>query len=299
MPSSPYAQLRVKVNGGAPQTGDVIIAAGDTIQFDATSYDGWAAPVARWEIYSFPTGWGGPGGAWSSESVPQTDGTTYTVWYWLGNSEPPSFVAPASTLWGKFLTRLLVNGGSKGGNPSTDVEDKATMLDMLSPTVALKDLAWRESTQSGGAEKWVKDHKANLRLIDDEFAFILANLSAPSEASFVAGKQSTSSATNVTIASRTFNPAVYNSTGRVITWRAWMRVTSGATATLELYNLTTAATVHTFTSTSSVGEAKSQVFTVPTDLPNSLNSYELRLKRTGGIGTDVAECFSALLEISY
>ena len=165
MPSSPYAQLRVKVNGGAPQTGDVISAAGDTIQCDATSYDGWAAPVARWEIYSFPTGWGGPGGAWSSESVPQTDGTTYTVWYWLGNSEPPSFVAPASTLWGKFLTRLLVNGGSKRGNPSTDVEDKATMLNMPSPS-GLKDLAWREGLQSGGAKKWVKDHQANLRVLD-------------------------------------------------------------------------------------------------------------------------------------
>jgi hypothetical protein len=178
MPSTPYARLRIRVNGGAPQTGAVTIAAGDTIQLDAESYDGWGAPVARWEWYSYPDGWTGPGGSWSSEVVTQSDGTTATVYYWNGNSAPPSFTAPAIGTWGKFLPKLTVLDGYKGGAPSTDVVDTSTAMEMVS-SLGLKDLAHLEGKQFGEWKKWARDHQANLRTLNTLIAAIGPYTSTP------------------------------------------------------------------------------------------------------------------------
>jgi hypothetical protein len=173
MPTTPYALLRIKVNGGAPQTGRVEVLPGDTIQLDAESYDGWTSPVARWEFYSFPDTWTGPGGGWSSETVAQPDGTDATVYYWLGNSQPPSFTAPTITDWGKYLPRLIVNDGYKGGAPSTDVVDESTMMEIVSAN-GVRDLAWREGKQGGQEKKWTRDHQENLRTIDTSLTSLSA-----------------------------------------------------------------------------------------------------------------------------
>lgn len=165
MPTTPYARIRIRANGGAPQTGAVEVSPGDTIQLDAESYDGWQAPVARWEWYSYPDGWTGPGGDWLEESIPRDDGTFATVYFWLGNTQPPSFTAPAIELWGKYLCRLIVNGGQRGGAPNAEMKDESTLMEIVSSN-GYHDLAWLEGTQSGQEKRWSRDHQKNLRTLD-------------------------------------------------------------------------------------------------------------------------------------
>lgn len=300
MPTTPYAKLLASVNGGIPTGGAITSGAyGDTIQLTAESTAQWDLTTPpRWEIYSYPPGWTGPASGWTTESVEQPFGGTADVYVYTGLGPPPAFNLPADPLWGKWLFKLTVQGGLLNGIPTNTLIDDTLAIEIVSPN-GFHDTATLEGTQFSTSRAWSGDVQENWRTVDEKITFILENLSAPSEASFVAGRASNDLTTDYSIAFRTFNPAVYNETNRTITFRAWLRVTSGATASLELYNVTAGATVHTFTSTSAVGESKSQVLTVPTNLPNSIQSYELRLKRTGGSPGDVAECFSALLEIAY
>lgn len=165
MPTAPYAKIRVAVNGGSPTTGGIVVAHGDTIALSAESTVGWGEPAARWEIYAFPSGWTGPGAPWTSEAVPQPNGSVAIVYKYLGTSPPPPFVMPALPFWGKFMLRLFVNGGIKGGAASSDLNDQATALEILSPS-GLHDMAWREGSQFGAWQNWVAHYAANLRIID-------------------------------------------------------------------------------------------------------------------------------------
>lgn len=299
MPSTPYAKLLVSLNGGAPQSGGITGAAGGIAQLSAESTAQWDLKTPpRWEIYAYPPGWTGPASGWTTESVAQPFGGTADIYVYTGLGPPPAFNLPADPTWGKTLFRLTVQGGLLNGIPTPTLIDDTTAIEVLSPN-GFHDTAVLEGTQFDLARAWVGPLQDNWRAIEDALAFILANIGAPSEAAFVAGRQATDLTTEQSISFRSFDPSIYNTTDRVITFRAWLRVTSGATATLELYNVTDGATVHTFTSTSAVGEEKSQVLTVPANLPNSSKNYELRLRRTGGLAGDVAECFFAGLEISY
>jgi len=120
-----------------------------------------------------------------------------------------------------------------------------------------------------------------------------------SAAVFVAGRQTWDQTSPVAIGVRPINPSAYVTKNRTITLYAWLEVTAGCTANLELYNVTDSVSVHTFTSTSSTGEMKSQVLTVPTNLPNSSKVYALRLSRSGGNSGDTVACKSAYVEITY
>jgi hypothetical protein len=144
---TPNATLLVSVNGGAPATGGITAAAGDTVQFTFQNTTGWRNNC-RLEL-SFPTGFSLPAG-WSSETV-----GGHTVYYVLGNTTPPPITLGP---WGKYMPKLIVNGGV--------ATDESTAISVPSPG-GLLDLGHREAGQFGGsAEKWAKDQRANLRVIE-------------------------------------------------------------------------------------------------------------------------------------
>jgi hypothetical protein len=284
----PQANILLSVNGGDPTEGPVTVAPGDTIQPIAESMAYWSDPPAVWRIKSWPEDWPGPGVGWTFNEASE-------AYEFIGNETPPEISITSTTgLFGKWLLDLIVMGGVFEGVPDDSLICSIGWK-LPSAELGLTGIALWENDQFDPVRLWPGEVTSQLKKVE----VFAANVGAPSEASFVAGKQTTSETTNVTISTRKFNPSGYNPNNRVITFLAWLRATSGATATLELYNLTTAATVHTFTSTSAVGELKSQVLTVPTNLPNSSNNYELRLKRTGGSPGDTVECHSAYMEISY
>jgi hypothetical protein len=148
------------------QTGGITAALGDTIQLSGESTVGWTdnpnAPVARWEISSYPPGFPCPAG-WSTD----VNGTYYV----LTNISPPSFTADASR-WGKYTFRLFVGGGIKNGVASSDMEDKSTALSVPSPS-GLLDLAAYEGQQFGGAARaWTADIQTNWRTIDEKISIL-------------------------------------------------------------------------------------------------------------------------------
>lgn len=75
----------------------------------------------------------------------------------------------------------------------------------------------------------------------------------------------------------------------------------GLTANARLYNLTAGAAVGAEqTSTSLTPERKvTATLAVPADLPNSLQVYEVQLKRVGGNPGDLVTCSLAQFEVSY
>lgn len=150
MPTTPYAKLLIRVNGGAPQSGGITAATGNVIQLEAESTVGWSS-ASRWEIYGFPSGFALPAG-WLSET---TGG--HTVYYYLGNTPPPAFTLGP---WGKYMPALHVNGG--GGERT----DTSTALSVPSPS-GLLDLGHLEEKQFGGTEEgWARDQRANLRIFE-------------------------------------------------------------------------------------------------------------------------------------
>jgi len=284
----PQAKILLSKNGADPTEGPITVALGDTIQPIAETMAYWTDPPAVWRIKSWPEDWPGPGAGWTLNNDSK-------AWEFIGNETPPEIAITSTVgLFGKWILDLIVMGGVLDGVPDDSLIDSVGWK-LPSAQLGLTGLALWENDHFDEDRLWPGEIHSDLEKIE-EFA---ANLKTPGEAQFVAGKQATTETTNVTIATRRFNPGVFSANNRVITFLAWLRATAGATASLELWNLTTAATVHTFTSTSSVGELKSQVLTVPANLPNSTNNYELRLKRTGGSSGDTVECHSAYLEISY
>lgn len=157
------ANLRFRLNGGALQSGtDLTAAAEDTVSLTATSFAGWQAPAARWEILTYPDGFACPSG-WS------TDATT-GAYYYLASSitgvTPPDFDLPSAAdvtagQWGKWRFRLTVNG--------TVVSDICG-VEIVSPN-GVHDLAYGEEAEFGGSQRsWVGPQQENLRLFDGALA---------------------------------------------------------------------------------------------------------------------------------
>lgn len=160
MPSTPYAALRVSVNGGGATSGGITCTFSDVIQLSAVSYVGWgansASPTARWEIFAYPVAFSLPAG-WSQDS-------TSGAYYYLGNGAPPSFTLPASTAaWGKWLFRLTVDGGVKNGVVDSTLIDEASGVQIPDSTFGFRDIAYREGSQFSATKAWISDLQADLR----------------------------------------------------------------------------------------------------------------------------------------
>ncbi len=143
--------LQIRRNGGAPQTGAVTFAVGDTCQLRAANYSTFLSSPspARFEIYSYPPAFTCPAG-W-------TEDPTSHVFYWLGNSDPPSFVTDE---WGKYATRLMAYESSGA------TTDKSSAITIPSDN-GLQDLMSGEGSQFGGPVRaWTGGQQDNLRAID-------------------------------------------------------------------------------------------------------------------------------------
>ncbi len=167
MTTTPYAVAQISVSGAAVQQGGLTVAGGATIQLSGTNTSNWRS--ARWEIYAYPSGWATPSG-WTLDAA---TGIIYST------DTTPTLITleAASARWGKWLVRLIVNGGTKNGVPPTtdpitgsylpnDVIDIASGWQVLSPNYSLVEPALFEGTQFGGLKRWQAAIAASLRLID-------------------------------------------------------------------------------------------------------------------------------------
>jgi hypothetical protein len=164
MPSN--VQLTCRVNGGAIQTGPVdggiTVVANDVIQLGHQNTSGAAS--YRFEIAEYGTGFLLPDG-WSVDA----DGVTY---YFAGPN-PPSFTIPSDSLiWGKWILRLVINGG-KRPDPSDstkeinapDLIDETLGLQKASPG-GLQDVAFLETSQFSAGRQAVEALKYDIRALD-------------------------------------------------------------------------------------------------------------------------------------
>lgn len=122
----------------------------------------------------------------------------------------------------------------------------------------------------------------------------------------VAGVQNTTNTIFTSIGAFQFDPSVFYS-GSNIQRDIWFETviessTSPVTTTVQLYDVTAGAYITnsllSTTNTTSTYLA-STVLTIPGDLPNISQLYEVHIKRTGGTGSDVAICKMARLVIRY
>jgi hypothetical protein len=141
--------LQVKLNGGAPQTGDVYANLNDVAQLTAASKNWPLNPAPRWEIYDYPDSFALPA-SWTQD----TDDATKPSYYALGSADPPPFTINP---WGRYRTRLWVGGS---------VVDSRTFIKCLS-TNGLEEIARTEGPEFGGQkQQWTRALNKNTRLID-------------------------------------------------------------------------------------------------------------------------------------
>lgn len=111
----------------------------------------------------------------------------------------------------------------------------------------------------------------------------------------LAGVASTVLAADTVLAQVRFDPADYTAPPSTITMEAVGSVVSGVTGTLELYDLTSAASAATLAWTETTATPKTASVTVP----GTARTYELRWRKSGGSATDYALLGSAQLRLSW
>ncbi len=156
MPQPPYALLRASINGGAVQTGGLVVAGSSTVQLSADP----AGNASRflWQIYGYPVGYAQPAN-WSTAA----DGTYYSTLI-----TPPPFQVGATSLFGKYMLRLVVNNGGTENNkaiPVSQLTDESTSIEVLSNS-GIHATGLNETTQWGGLKKWLAHVNVNWVLID-------------------------------------------------------------------------------------------------------------------------------------
>jgi len=134
----PTPKLTMSVNAGAYVTGfesggfgGVTGPDSSTVQLGAQSTDGWVSQT--WQLYDYPPGFS-PGGGWTLSASGVWENT---------NLNPSSFLCPA-TMWGKWMTRVLVTYGD-----GTTVMDDSTAFQIVSVD-GLVAIAASEGSQFGG-----------------------------------------------------------------------------------------------------------------------------------------------------
>lgn len=149
MPAPPFAQVQASINGAANASGGLSAGFTQTVALSAVSTVGWTAAI--WEIYEFPPGFTAPAG-W-------TTAPTGVITFQPSNptTPPPSFSLPATgtNTWGKFATRLRINGNplqfNADGSPNTgfrtNLTDQATTIRISSPNLGMHGVFLGESIQ--------------------------------------------------------------------------------------------------------------------------------------------------------
>lgn len=166
MPTPPYAAAQASVNGGAQQLGGqpggVVVNTGDSVALSPQSTVGWnTSPL--WEIFSYPTGWAGPGGTWTLNVVTN-------AWENV-NISPSAVVMPAASFWGDFLVRLTAGVRPVAGQ--TVPVDETLGLSMADVS-GMVDVSWLETVQFQNWKQWVGRLQDTLRTIASRFVTTVA-----------------------------------------------------------------------------------------------------------------------------
>lgn len=170
------ATLLYRVDGGAPLSESTTLSGGESIQLTAASFAGWATSAALWEILDFPLDYPCPTD-WHTDSV---NGRYYyrSNTGPTGTTPPPFTVSDPNVIFGKWLFRVTVNG---------TIFSAVLGVKTQSPTLALDDLGYGESTQWGAEKGWPRDQRDNVRKL--EGAALAAGI--PGDAAYLLGGTST------------------------------------------------------------------------------------------------------------
>jgi hypothetical protein len=152
MPSTPYALLRVSLNGGPARTGGIEDASvGDMCQFSVENTSG--INHYKWVLFDFPPNFPCPVG-W--EVAP--DGKSYFTL----DAIPAAFEL---SLWGKYLPQLFIEEAWKAARPAKFVDMGKTAISVASPLLNLRDISFYEG-QEFSLRGWPEDFRENLRQIE-------------------------------------------------------------------------------------------------------------------------------------
>lgn len=155
--TAPYAKTLTAINGGAPTAGfRTPVAGASTVQLSGESISGWQQ--AHWTLFGYPREYATPAGWTLGSGEIYYDGIT-----------PPLITLPAAaTTWGRWLVRLIVNGGVKNGQAGhPDVTDETAGWEVLSPNLGLREIAAGEGTQVDAQRAWTDAAQRNAHSLED------------------------------------------------------------------------------------------------------------------------------------
>ncbi len=161
------AAVQVSVNGGAYVSGAVAALPGQTLNYRQNPAYGTGITQQVWEVFdappdllaAMPAGWVLVNGLY-----------TYT------GATPPTLTLPAasSTSWGPIGMRERLNGnpelydqfGAVNPDYSSLLTDEGTLVDVLSPNLAMRGLCAGETDQYDSLREWVGSIMQCLRQLD-------------------------------------------------------------------------------------------------------------------------------------
>lgn len=158
MPTPNTATLQVVLNGGAPQTGVVAAAFGDSVVLKLADSSG--VKKVKYRIYEYPEGFACPAG-WTAGAL------AYELV--IANGAPtPAFSLPASNpdLRGQYLFDVEVNGRLRNGVVDSTLYDNATLLEIPFTSIQLKDFGYLIDKQADSKRGWTGSLKRLVRYID-------------------------------------------------------------------------------------------------------------------------------------
>lgn len=165
MPDPSNIKLTVSIDGGAPilgpVQGGVVVVGNNVVQLGHQNTSG--AKKYRFEIYDYPPGFTTPAG-WTQDSGQR-------VMYYMGPT-PPSFTIPAaSTVWGNWILRLIIDDGVR---PSQIFQGETEQADdLIDDSLGLRrahasgflDVAFGEKNQIDQLRHAVHALKTDIRLM--------------------------------------------------------------------------------------------------------------------------------------
>lgn len=152
--------LQVAVNGGAPQTGAIQVAYGDSLVLSLVDPSG--VKHVEYRIWEYPDGFTVPAG-WTS--VTNDDGVTYYRYTAASGAAAPAITLPAGTLWGKYFFSAEVNGRLRNGRTEDDLFDDRTAA-FIPSLSGIGDVGFGETTQFDPHRQWAGTLKSLVRVFD-------------------------------------------------------------------------------------------------------------------------------------
>ncbi len=156
-------QLQIKLNGGAPQTGQVTADFEDEVVLKLANTSG--VKKAKYRIHEYPEGFACPAGWTNSNGIYQV--------IVANGGDAPSFTLPTAVqyFWGKYHFDVEVNERKHNGSITNALYDKSTNLQIVSDS-GIEDIAfgegdeWESASPTVRKRSWARAVKALVRRYD-------------------------------------------------------------------------------------------------------------------------------------